>query len=274
MHRAEGQTGAPPEPRTIVADGDPIGGWFGAIVRRTALDAGEVEIPAPRGAGPSDFARIAMAADTVGAMVAYLTGQPSIATANLELHLVADQVAGAIIARGQPIRVGRRQVLVAITISDASGRVVARGIADNAVLNLHLAMYYSKFAIVEERHLGPQRAAPLGALMDIFGDGAGDLVVDERSKNPLDAVHGGILASFAESAARRAGIATTEDCVIRYLHPARRGPIRASVRDVSARANSTYATVELRDSDDVVVVTAAVSGRPDPSSARQTACTA
>lgn len=266
MHRAEGLTAAAPDAGdALVVDGDPIGGWFGATVRRVADQAAEVEIPAPAQPGASPFARMVMAADTVGALNGYLAGAPSIVTANLELHVVADQVIGAVTARSHTIRASRRQVLVGITITDATGRVVALGTVDNAVLRGRLEMYYAKFAVGEGRDLSPSRTAPLGALADVFGNAAGELVVDERSHNALGVAHGAILASFIEPASRRSGIATIEDCVIRYLHPARGGPVTAATRSVADRGNSTLAIVQLSDSaDGVVVVIAAVSGRPGP----------
>ncbi len=227
---------------------DPVGAWFGAVVRRTGADTCAVTIPEPEpGTGGSVLARLVQGVDIAAGVSANLAVAPrSALTADLVLHVLGDEVVGPLTFRGAVVRAGRAQAVAAVEVVDGRGVRVATASANHGLRTESLRMYLHDLEPGDAFDLGAHRTTPLGPLADIF-HADGEIPVDARTSNPWGVGQGALLATLVEPAAAAAELFAIEDLSIRFLASATVGPVRFLARSVTERRGSRLLLGVLHD---------------------------
>jgi len=214
--------------------------------------------PAPSCVGPLLAALDVLA----GAVAARIVAPDWMATSSLELHLLDDLPGGRDATSPDPIeleavvvRDGRSTVVVDLQ-AVRSGAAVAFGVATFIRLprragNLPVTALRSEPGRQVVLDGGDQAAAgPFDTVLSSSTSGAPVLAGDDYVRNSVGSVNGGVLAAFAELAARRAAPSgsTSTDVVAHFLRAARTGPLVAGTE------------VRPRDADTLVVVEVGADG--------------
>jgi acyl-coenzyme A thioesterase PaaI-like protein len=226
---------------------DPVGAWFGAVVRRTGTDTCAVTIPAPApGTGGSVLARLIQGADIAAGVAANFAVAPrSALTADLMMHVLHEAV-GALTFHGSIWRAGRAQAVAGIEVLDERGVLVATASANHGIRDEGLRMYLHDLEPGDSFDLGQYRTTPLGPLAEVFHVD-GEIAVDERTSYPWGIGQGALMATLVEPAARAGGLARVDDLTIRFLASATVGPVRFVPTSVTDRAGGRLLIGSLHD---------------------------
>ncbi len=211
--------------------------------------------PVRRGPGPLLTALDVLA----GAVVGRLVAPDWMATSSLELHLLDGPAAGSpatdprsrVELEVAVVRDGRSTVVVDL-LAARDSEVAAIGTATFIRLprragNLPVTALRSEPGRQVVLDGGDQTAAgPFDEVISSSSSAAPTLVVEDYVRNSVGSVNGGVLAAFAELAARRAAPpgSWSTDIVAHFLRAARSGPLGART-EVHPRGRGRLVVVEV-----------------------------
>ena len=172
---------------------------------------------------------------------------------------------GPLTLMARTLRVGDRAVVTACDVLDPAGNACARGVLSSAVLTPAGGPPYRSRPV--EVRFGPAPTGPdahLERFVPITVDGPEARVeLLDRLRNPWGILHGGVTGLLVDTAAagaasgtggtdpERAGTGTrrpsTVGTTVRFLAPARVGPVRATATILGRRAGQAVCRVEVHD---------------------------
>lgn len=208
--------------------------------------------------------------DTAAGICGGLAALPDwVVSASLHLHRrrtpPAGPPTGPLTLTARTLRAGDRAVVTACDVVEATGAALARGVLASAVRTPAGGPPYTARPV--EVRFGPAPTGP-GAALDRFVpvtvDGP-EARVDllDRLRNPWGILHGGVTGLLVDAAAVGAASVTggaepgppgtgarppwAVAATVRFLAPARVGPVRATARVLGRRAGQAVCRVEVHD---------------------------
>lgn len=249
-----------------------IPGRYGVVLTRTGEAALEGRLPMEshlcRPDGSMRTAAVLMGIDMTAGMAGGLGVYPEWSvTSDADVRLVGPCTVGPLRVDATNIRAGRTQSLVDVRAVDEGDhdRLVALATANHGVLTPSFDPALGRVPI-GDRFPFTRPADAIGtSLEDAFGvtlaDGVVSAPVDVRTTNPWGIFHGGLTGLLVEKAIDEAGIVEPRDVGLRFLRPAKVGPVDACVVDTVDRVDDRLARIELWDRGaDRLAVLAHVAG--------------
>jgi acyl-coenzyme A thioesterase PaaI-like protein len=254
-------------------DGRAVGGWLGIHLREQppatgVVTEGRAEVVGHVARldhlrdrdGDVPLGVLLALVDTAAGICGGLAALPNwVVSASLHLHRDPNPLVEPLELRAATLRAGTRAVVTGCALRDGSGRVRARGVLTSAVLTPAGGPPYTDRPV--EVRFGPPPTGPdarLETFVPVRRDGAAARVeLLERLRNPWGILHGGVTGILADAAATGAAAgsgataARPAAATVRFLSPARVGPVAAAASLVGARGGDPGAgplcRVEVRD---------------------------
>jgi acyl-coenzyme A thioesterase PaaI-like protein len=236
--------------RSVITDDarrDGIAARLGAQVTRTGEFAVRVRIPGGAGEGEFPFGIGLLAVDMAAGISANYAGAPqAVVTSDIDVRTFGLPSRGGVIADAQVVRRGNGQVLASCRVSDSTGATVAVATVNHAITRMVVHAYFHDMEIGETVALAD--LVPKDMLApEIRHTPDGNLIIDDGSRNMWGMGHGAVLAAFAEAAVQRATHGPTRDLLVRFVAPARVGPVVARLASVRERYSDFLCSVRLDD---------------------------
>jgi acyl-coenzyme A thioesterase PaaI-like protein len=217
---------------------------------------------------------LATLVDTVGGLVTGLAVLPDwVVTADLSVRSWAAVRHAPAGAEARVLRRGRTTAIAEVTITGGAGggagaSPCAAGVLTSSVLTPDFALPKDMAAGVAPPAPPPPPAGqpPLAEWLGIRvrPDGA-EVDVDGPLLNPWGMVHGGVTALLVDHAVEAAVGPAPTGLLLRYLRPARTGPIRATVRVTAPTVAQVVVTDEGAEGREVARAVVELSPGPGPS---------
>lgn len=196
--------------------------------------------------------------DSLGGFACGLAVLPRwIVSSSLAVRLARLDHRGPLELEATVLRSGRASAVCEVAVRDggAGGCDVASALVTCAALDPgDLPLRFARPVVVPMPPADPSAPGPEEFFHIDPGTGpVTRMQMEDRLRNPWGILHGGAVAALADVAAARAvagvegGAVASADTVLRYLAPARVGPVEARCRIVGARPEGTVVRVAVHD---------------------------